>query len=189
MATDEGDAFGTSEGASDASAPNERDIGGVQYKCKPLGFSAGLPLLKRLLEIVAPVMAAGLRGQRAFDRMANVLDVLPTAFSLDDIARFSKAFGNCSHYLSESGQWVLLLNNGKVNAQETHFTGRYDAFLKWLIFCIEVNFAGFFSGAMTATNGNEGETLNPFGEFMAMLKGSPQAKAASSVSGTTSSSE
>lgn len=185
MATNEGtgEASGGSEDAS-ATADNEREIGSVNYRCNKLGFSVGLPLLKRLLEIAAPVMAAGLRGGRLPERLANVLDTLPTAFTLKDLQTFAQAFGNVSYYMADDGRWVLLVNNGKLNAQETHFTGRYAEFVQWLVFCIEVNFAGFFAGAMSETNEKAAENSNLFGNLMAILKG--QAKSSSSDTGTSS---
>lgn len=137
----------TEANAENTTPTNEREIDGVTYRVQPLAFSAGLPILKRLIDIVAPIAAAALRGGSANGMYANVLDVAPQAFTEKDLERFADAFGPRSQYLNDAGQWVTLIKNAKVDNRETHFTGRYLAFMRWLIFCVEVNFAGFFNGA------------------------------------------
>ena len=125
----------------------EREIGGVMYKTRPLPFDDGLPLLKRLIDIAAPLIAAGLRGGASPRGAANVLDVLPANLTLADINTFRKAFGAVSHYQNEGGTWQGLPYDAKNNGQTIHFAGRYVEFAQWLAFCVEVNFAGFFTGA------------------------------------------
>lgn len=161
--------------------PNEREIDGFTYKVQPLAFSTGLPILKRLIEIVAPIAAAALRGGSALDRAAGVLEVLPTAFTEHDLTVFRIAFGPRSHYLREDGVWVPLVKNAKIDQQEAHFTGRYYAFIRWIVFCCEVNFAGFFGGATTSTDGNPMQTL------LNMVTPKPSATSPNSDSGTGSS--
>jgi hypothetical protein len=83
-----------------------------------------------------------------------------------------------SSYLdSDNGQWRSLVKNKSVDNREIHFTGRYLEFTRWLIFCIEVNFASFFAGAT-----NEGGGLQSLMQMVAPTR----AKSAASDSGTAS---
>lgn len=165
---------------------SEKEIGGVTYRTRPLAFSVGLPLLKRLIDVVAPVIAAGLRGGRA-QAAANILDVLPQAFTEKDIDRFADAFGKVSQYLDDSGQWVTLVKNAKIDNRERHFTGRYLEFMQWLFFCCEVNFAGFFGGATKQSKEGSDPDETVLDRLLNMV--APKTKSPASDSGKTSSSE
>lgn len=168
---------------TEAADPNTREIGGVTYRTQPIGFSKGLPLLKRLVDILAPIAAAALRGGSVRGQFANVLDVAPQAFTEKDLERFAEAFGPLSAYLDEAtGKWVTLVKNPKIDNRERHFTGRYGEFMQWLVFCIEVNFAGFFSGAIKQSG--DGNPLQALTDMIAPKPKSPKSPA--SDSGTTS---
>jgi hypothetical protein len=166
---------------------SEKEIGGITYRTRHLPFSTGLPLLKRLIDVVAPVIAAGLRGGRQY-AAANILDVLPTAFTEKDLDRFADAFGKVSQYLNDDGQWVTLVKNSKIDNREKHFTGRYLEFMQWLFFCCEVNFSSFFGGAAKGKEGEEAETVL---DRLLRMVGAKAEKAQSSASdsGTTSNTE
>jgi hypothetical protein len=186
MATERDD---EAEASPQSNGVSEKEIGGVTYRTRPLAFSVGLPLLKRLIDVVAPVVAAGLRGGRA-QAAANILDVLPQAFTEKDVERFADAFGKVSQYLdADSGQWVTLIKNPKIDNRERHFTGRYLEFMQWLFFCVEVNFAGFFGGATKAkSEGDEGDPETVLDRLLNMVA-PKKAKSPASDSGTASSSE
>ncbi len=114
----------------------EREINGVNYSVTPLPFGVGRKTLMRLVKIISPIAAAAFRGDNA-----GVFEALPLALTDDDVEYFAKIFGQQSRYL-EDGNWKPLLPAN----QEMHFAGRYAEFVKWLVFSIEVNFGGFFSG-------------------------------------------
>jgi len=135
---------------------SEREIDGVTYRTVPLGFAQGLPILKRLMDIAAPALAATLRagdGGKAATAAekkkqlvamgAGLMSVLPSTLQTDDLTTFAKAFGAQSSYLNDDAKWCSLLKDADRNV---HFNQRYMPFLRWLIFCVEVNFASFFTG-------------------------------------------
>jgi hypothetical protein len=138
--------------AEDNFAPVEREIGGVNYQTRALPFSEGKKILKRLTDILSPIMSAVVRGGSKLESAAAALDALPAAFTDADIDRFGKTFGNVSSYW-DGDKWVPLLDNGKINNQERHFAKRYLEFFKWLIFNIEVNFGDFFNGVVKDSSG------------------------------------
>jgi hypothetical protein len=172
--------------ATDSTAPlNEKEIGGVTYRTTPLAFSVGLPLLKRLIDIVAPVAAAALRGPTEAHMVANILETLPQLLTEKDLDRFANAFGPVSSYLNDAGQWVSLVKNAKVDNREIHFTGRYLEFMQWLLFCVEVNFKGFLGGVTKADSEKENEE-SPLKRLLAMVAPQAEVKSRGSDSGTTS---
>jgi hypothetical protein len=172
---------------------NEREIDGVTYRTVPLGFAQGLPILKRLMDIAAPALAATLRAgdggkaataaekKRQLAAMgAGLMAVLPSTLQTEDLTTFAKAFGAQSSYLNDDAKWCSLAKDADRNL---HFTQRYMPFLRWLIFCVEVNFASFFSGIMAEVNARTAaaETTEGGSEV--------QAPSPSSIPGSTSSGE
>ncbi len=114
----------------------EEEIDGVTYEAWPVPFKVGVPLLKRLIDIVAPIGSAVTRGGEN-----AVFDVLPTAFTDKDVLAFARAFGTASR-VKEGDVYVPLLEA----KQDMHFAGAYPRFMKWLLFCVRVNFSGFSFG-------------------------------------------
>jgi len=119
----------------------EKEIDGVQYRCSPLMLSKGIPALVRLIKVAAPLLGAASTGDNA-----RVLEMLPANLTADEVFYFAEIFGECSSYL-DGDHWQPLIRKPK-NFQDLHFQGDYLRFLRWLTFCVEVNFGGFFSGAM-----------------------------------------
>jgi len=149
----------------------EREIGGVAYKSKPVMFSEGLKALLRLTKILTPILAATVR-ETGLARIAGAAESLGLALTDADVEYFRNLFGTASWYREDSEQgskWVPLLRNGKADNQEMHFKGRYLEFLRWLIFNIEVNFGGFFDGTPSGAIDLEG--------LIATVTGKPKAKA------------
>lgn len=122
-----------------------REIDGVVYRVTPLPFGTGRPALMRLLKVMAPVLSAALAEPT--NANAALLAALPTALSDDDLAWFARIFGDASQY-QDGSRWVPLIQQN----QELHFAARYEAFFRWLLFCVEVNFGGFFGGIKTASD-------------------------------------
>lgn len=124
----------------------ERIIEGVNYRCWPVPFGVGRPLLVRAFKAVAPAFAAAFRGgAKADDGMAGALEAIAGTLEDTDIAKFAQAFGDASSFWGEKKDgegWIPLVST----TQNLHFAGRYDAFLQWLVFAMEVNgFARFFT--------------------------------------------
>ena len=115
----------------------EKEIDGTLYRVTPLPFGIGQKALMRLLKVLSPVLSAALSD----NSQGAMLSAIPGALTEDDLAWFARTFGDASFY-QEGGKWVPLVTKN----QELHFAGRYETFFRWLIFSIEVNFSGFFSG-------------------------------------------
>lgn len=118
------------------SQAQEKEIDGVLYEAWPVPFSVGMPMLKRMIDIIGPIATSFMR-----EKEAGIFATLPTAFTDKDVAAFAKQFGSTSR-VKEGENWVPLVEA----KQNTHFAGKYLQFLQWLTFCCEVNFKGFFSG-------------------------------------------
>jgi hypothetical protein len=120
-----------------------REIDGRAFRAWPLPFGLGLTALVRLSGIVSPVLSSMFKGATESERMAGLFDALPAALSVDDVQYFARLFGDASH-VKDGDNWVPLVEKN----QAERFEGQYMAFFKWLTFCMEVNFSGFFDGVM-----------------------------------------
>lgn len=117
----------------------EKEIDGVTYSSWPVPTSTGIPALKRTIDIISPLMVGYGEGKEM-----GLFAALPTALSDKDIEYYQKTFGNASKY-RDGQNWVPLVYQN----QDLHFAGRYMALLQWIVFNMEVNFSGFFSGTMS----------------------------------------
>lgn len=124
----------------------EREIDGFTYRVNPLPFGAGRKVLMRVLRVLGPVIVAAADGGSQAQQGAAVLATLPQALSDADLDHFAKTFGDASFYRGGGSgvDWVPLVEQN----QEQHFAGRYAAFTAWLLLCLEVNYAGFFTGGV-----------------------------------------
>lgn len=141
-----------------AIAELEEEIGETRYKVRALPFSQGLPVLKKLVDVLAPIAAAAFRAASSRDRAASMLELIPELITAEDLSRFAKLFGEVSYYMGDGEAWIPLRANTKENAQEIHFAGRYKEFLEWIMLNVKVNFSSFFDGA-TSGSGDLGAML------------------------------
>ena len=119
----------------------ERVIDEVKYTVAPLPVGVGLKVLDRFKNVVAPLLAAGVKAARNLEEAAaDALRALPAQLSADDVEFFQKSFGEGGASYIDGGKIVPLT----VEIQGLHFAGNYMALFDWLAFCMEVNFAGFF---------------------------------------------
>jgi hypothetical protein len=118
-----------------------RVIEGVTYRCWPVPFGVGRPLLVRAFKAVAPAFAAAFRSGAGDGGMASALEAIAGSLDDADVAKFAASFGDAAEYEEDDKSIPLVSRN-----QDLHFAGRYDVFLQWLMFAMEVNgFARFFS--------------------------------------------
>ena len=149
-----------------------KTIGDFTYEVTPLPFGVGRKALMRLVKIMSPVLAGAFSGQgnamsaaaatgasakaasaaASAASAAGAFGALPDAMTDADLEFFAKTFGDTTRFSSESNPKKLVLTSDN---QELHFAGRYLEFAQWLIFCIEVNYKGFFTG-MGSLNGGGG---------------------------------
>jgi hypothetical protein len=125
----------------------EREIDGFTYKVQPLPFGIGRKVLVRTLHVIGPILkalAANGRGTK-WEQGAAALAAIPEALSDDDLRFLGDNFGDASWFRHpENGNMVGLV----AKTQEFHFAARYAAFTAWILFALEVNYAGFFSGGV-----------------------------------------
>lgn len=115
----------------------EKEIDGVLYQVMPLPFGIGRPLLfNHVLPLIGP-LAAAVASKDYGTIFATICGKLTDA----EVSRFADAFGKASHY-REGDKWIPLVED----TREVHFAARYLAFMRWLTFNIEVNYAPFFAG-------------------------------------------
>jgi len=120
-----------------------RVIDGVTYRCWPLPFATGRPLLVRAFKAIAPAFGALVGGEADAKAAIAALEAVARSLTDEDLATFGAQFGNAAEYDDAgTGKAVPLIAAN----QNLHFAGRYDAFLEWLMFSMEVNgFARFFN--------------------------------------------
>jgi hypothetical protein len=118
-----------------------KTIDGVVYEVTPLPFGVGRKALMRAIRIVSPIISAAFKEGDPRATAAAIFDVLPDALSDEDVEYFAQTFGPYSQF--QSGTEPTKLTTAQ---QDLHFAGRYYAFMQWLLFCFEANFADFFSG-------------------------------------------
>ena len=124
----------------------QRIIDGVTYRVWPLPFTRGRRVLQRLLKVLGPIIAAGGLAESKFEQGAAVLGALPDALSETELDFLENTFADQSHYLAPNGsEWIALASGAN---RDLHFAARYHAYVAWLIFSIEVNFACLFRGGV-----------------------------------------
>lgn len=117
----------------------EEEIEGVRYEAWPLPFSAARGILLKVSRALGA--AAGAVDGTSTQQVGAILSSL----SDKDIAQISEAFGNASRYHDGTNMVPLI-----ASAQELHFAGRFDSFVRWIVLCVRVNFSGFIDGARRA---------------------------------------
>lgn len=150
-------------------------IGNHTYRVRQLGAGEGRKALIRLVKILGPVFAPLLEGSgkvgagwsfletKASD-VGRAFEVLAERLSDQDLDYFCATFGVCTELEWPDGRAKPLT----LQEQELHFAGDYLAMFKWLAFCLEVNYSGFFqsSSALVGALGaldqakNQGEKVS-----------------------------
>lgn len=177
----------------------DRRIGEHTYRVRQLKFSKARPLQLVVLRAIGPTFAAlleqpsGSRLTSILDGEVNLrsaLDEFSNALSEDDYRRITEGLAEQSwivdaetHGLAPTGQGseqgCAVLSP---SVCEEHWPPRYNEFLGWLAFAIEVNFASFLGGKLnvkaallglakatsastspTASTGTSGESSAPPG--------------------------
>lgn len=124
----------------------QREIDGVTYRVFPLPFGKGKRVAQRLLRVMAPIFAAAGVARSQLEQGANVLASIPAALNEADLDFLEDTFADASHFLEPAtGNWIGL---GNKTTRDLHFAARYDRFLAWLVFSLEVNFSSLFRGGV-----------------------------------------
>lgn len=128
----------------------ERRIGENDYRVQQLELNAALALVPIVLRCAGPTLAALIEGSKS---VSDVVDgegaVVATAvrefarsLSSEDLITLSDALAKGSKVCNAQGVWLPLDSVAK-----SHFPPRYQEWMLWLLFAVEVNFASFFGAA------------------------------------------
>jgi hypothetical protein len=118
----------------------EKEIGGVTYAVTLLGARKGLEVATKLAPFLGVLAKAQKGGKEA---ATEALSEVLRSVSAADVQ------GLCD----VMAEWTMVKGPGPrdqvilTNVFDDHFAGRYGDLLKWLGFCLSVNFPSFFSGA------------------------------------------
>jgi len=134
----------------------EREIGGLKYRVAQLGGIRAREVQLRLVQCLGPSVGALVGGD--FAAAFGALKALGAA----DLAYFCDTFGEVSFVFTEDGKMPRI---DKVF--DDHFAGRTGDMWKWLLFCVEFNYADFLGelrdrivGAL-AKLGEQAQTASP----------------------------
>jgi hypothetical protein len=123
--------------------PQKRVIDGVEYEVFPLPGGEASEFLNRLMRIVAPgaaIAAAKLGfGGVEEDALGTGLTGILDRFPIAEQRAFQQAFARTT--------FVDIGDDKKPKLDtifDLHFQGDMGAWAEWFVFCLEVNFAGFF---------------------------------------------
>ncbi len=135
-----------------------RTIGRFEYRVTQLGFKRGNATWIRLLKVLGPVLGKLLEGGGfkgiGVEGLSGGLSALAENLTQEDLEYFCEVFGESTIvHVSADKDPVLL-----PKYQETHFAGQYGEMLKWLAFCVEVNYSDFFAAFAARADGDQAGT-------------------------------
>lgn len=110
-------------------------IGDFEYTVTQLGAKTGRAVAARLAKVLAPLTKA-----ESQDEGREALAELLSSINEADLTYLCDTFSARTSYrdLGDPSKQPELSQTFDV-----HFAGRYGAMLKWLMFCVEVNFSSF----------------------------------------------
>ena len=139
-----------------ASETQDKTFGEITARVEPLGAKKGRRLLVKLSRIVAPALGALVGSGSAVDlgpaKLERMATLLATHMHEDDVdALLTTMIPQTRFKKDESSDFVA----GTEAIFDLLFAGRYMDQLRFLAFCLEVNYAGFLdeikeSGAVAA---------------------------------------
>lgn len=120
-----------------------REIGGKRYAVTQLASDKGIRIFFELFKLLGPgmiVMLKSWNGKKVDARaaMGGVSELLQ-ALDYDKFSMFVAAFMESTALIGDQGQRVEL-----VKMRSLAFAGDYASLIKWIGFCLEVNFGSFF---------------------------------------------
>ena len=118
----------------------ERTIGKHGYIVTQLGFKRSRQVFARLTKMVGPALSELLGGGESQAKAGAALSALCAQVSEPDLEYLCDTFADCT--------LVKMPDGGKkrldADTQEVIFGGHIEDCFKWLAFCLEANYAGFF---------------------------------------------
>ncbi len=125
-----------------------RTIGEHEYTVYQLGAKEGREILRRLVKVLGASFDVVAREWGTGGFTSNLPAMARGAVAVvenlegPDLVAFCDAFGKSSTVrLGEKNPKVA-------DVFDLHFAGNYDEMVLWLVFALEVNYAGFFRGML-----------------------------------------
>lgn len=124
---------------------SERAIGKYVYFVTQLGFKKSRQVLARLTKMIGPALGelmASVEGKDSFNigDAGPAIALLCAQVSDADLEYLCETFSEGTQVKMPDGKRVPL----NTDAQELIFGGHIEECFKWLAFCLEANYAGFF---------------------------------------------
>lgn len=138
-----------------AIAKKKKTIDGIEYEVTQLGAKEGRALFVRISKMIGPSLASLAKADLASLMDSNVAQLAPAIetfvrdVSEEDLDVLCSKFAERSAY-RDGKDWPELDRNF-----DDHFAGAYLRMIKWLAFCVEVNYADFFDAFKKARAGAE----------------------------------
>jgi len=135
-----------------------RVIGRYEYKVTQLGFKKGNATWVRLLKVLGPALGklletgANLKSMNVA-ALSGPLAELAMTLTEEDLNYFCEVFGEATVVEVSADKKPILVPK----VQETHFAGQYGEMLKWLAFCVEVNYSDFMGAFAGPAAGDQAQ--------------------------------
>jgi hypothetical protein len=140
----------------------ERTIGEHTYRVTQLGTKRGSAMLVKLVKLLGPGCGSfigglgrapsGNSGEWESALALGLGDALHDLATRLDEAQFAAV---CDEFAKQTA--VVLsaeLEPRLSDIFDDHFAGKYDVMLRWLRFCMEINFSSFFGAGSTTSSTN-----------------------------------
>ncbi len=124
-----------------------KKIGGYTYHVQQFGARKGMRVGVRLMKMVGGAAGEAMKNNADFDMktvgsmVANFADIVTEK----DFDYLCDAF--MSNTLVSGGEYGGQIKLNQEGIIDLHFAGNYPDMMKWLLFCIEVNFGSFLGEA------------------------------------------
>jgi hypothetical protein len=128
----------------------EKKIGDCTYRVSQVGAIAGRAAFLKLVKAAGPLLGGMVdkKGKVSGDfDLGSMFEKVNLTES--DLTYFCDLFSEKTFVVLPDGKTPRLDAPGFF---DSHFAGRYLEMVQWLAFCVGVNFAGFFGGALSAPN-------------------------------------
>ncbi len=126
-------------------AEQSKKIGTTIYTVTPFGARRGRAVLFQLTKLLGGAMGA-LAGDGG---ISDAVSTWSATAREEDFEAVCMALEGCTEITIDVSA-TLPVKQPLVAWFDTHFVGKYDEMLAWLVFALEVNFSSFFAGSLVA---------------------------------------
>ena len=115
-------------------------IGEFNYTVFKLPTDIGVPIWHKLAVGATKAIGAAVASEGEGQMVSGFINAAMEDLSLDFVQRMIDVFAQKTFVSRDQN-----LGNPLSKIVNTHFAGRYEDLSQWLVFCVEVNFTGFFT--------------------------------------------